>query len=92
MIFVDTWAWAALACRHDQHHAQADGQHRSLQRQGRLYVTTNFVMSEVIAHLYSTLTAPQAQSFVNNVFAATDAGTYRLVDVSRPQFRRAWQM
>ena len=58
----------------------------------RRYITTDFVLSELIAHLYTTLTPAQAQGFVNTLLAVVDAGTYDLVHVSPDQFRRAWQM
>ena len=92
MIFVDTWAWVALACKRDQYHPRAKAEHRRLQRAGRRYVTTDFVLSELIAHLYTTLTAAQAQAFVNSLLAAADADTSQLVHVSPRQFRRAWEM
>ena len=43
---------------------------------GRRYVTTDFVLSELIAHLYTTLTAQQAQDFINHLLATVDAGIY----------------
>jgi predicted nucleic acid-binding protein len=90
MIFVDTWAWVALAARRDQHHRRAKAVHQRLQGSGRLYLSTNFVLSEVIAHLYTTLTPQQAQGFINALLAAVDAGTFHLVHLSADQFRRAW--
>ena len=92
MIFVDTWAWVALALKRDQHHRRVKGQHKVFQRARRLYVTTDFVLSELIAHLYTTLTADQARAFINNLLASADRGTYRLIHVSPQQFRRAWQL
>ncbi|HTH46655.1 MAG TPA: PIN domain-containing protein [Candidatus Limnocylindria bacterium] len=92
MIFVDTWAWVALAQKRDQHHRAAKAQHKRLQKARRRYVTTNFVLSELIAHLYTTLTPDQAQAFINTLLAVVDAGTYDLFHVSPDQFRRAWQM
>ena len=92
MILVDTWAWVALAAKRDQHHRRAKAVHQRLQRSRRRYVTTNFVLSEVIAHLYTTLTPEQAESFVNAVLAAVDAGMYQIVHVSADQFRRAWEL
>jgi hypothetical protein len=41
MIFVDTWAWIALADRRDQYHQQATGQHQQFLKQRQLYVTTD---------------------------------------------------
>ncbi len=67
MIFIDTWAWVALALKGDQHHRRVKGQHKRLQKSRRLYVTTNFVLSELIAHLYTTSTAEKAQGFINSL-------------------------
>jgi len=92
MIFVDTWAWVALACKRDQHHSSAKAAHKRLQRAKRVYATTNFVLSELIAHLYTTLTAAQARCFINSLLAAVDAGSYQLVHVSPDQFRRSWAL
>jgi uncharacterized protein len=92
MIFVDTWAWVALALKRDQHHQPVTVQHKAFQRARRAYVTTDFVLSELIAHLYTTLTADQAQRFINNLLRSTDDGTYRLVHVSPQQFRQAWEL
>lgn len=92
MIFVDTWAWVALALKRDQHHGRVKVQHRTFQRAHRQYVTTDFLLSEVIAHLYTTLTTDQAQSFINNLLVSADTGTYQLVHVSAQQFRRAWEL
>ena len=41
MIFVDTWAWLALALRRDQHHESAKRFHAEIVRSGRQYVTTD---------------------------------------------------
>ncbi len=48
MIFVDTWAWVALALKLDQHHSKAKRAHKQLLRAKRQYVTTDYVLSEVI--------------------------------------------
>jgi predicted nucleic acid-binding protein len=92
MIFVDAWAWIALALKGDQNHRRAKAQHKAFRRAGRRYVTTNFVLGELIAHLYRTLKPTQAQGFINTLLAEADAGTYLLVHVSPDQFRRAWDL
>ena len=92
MIFIDTWAWVALALNKDQYHRKATAAHRRFVKQHRRYVTTDFVLSEVIAHLYSTLPPEKAQAFINTLFESADAGLHQLVHVSPEQFRRAWQM
>jgi predicted nucleic acid-binding protein len=92
MIFVDTWAWIALADRRDPYHAKASAEHRKLRRNRRPYVTTDYVLGEAITYLYDALTATQAQAFMQSVLAAADGGTYQLVHVSPRQFRRAWDL
>jgi uncharacterized protein len=92
MIYVDTWAWVALGLKRDQNHRRVKAQHKTFGRAGRRYVTTDFILSELIAHLDRTLTPAQAQGFINTLLATADAGTYLLVHVSPQQFRRAWEM
>jgi predicted nucleic acid-binding protein len=92
MIFVDTWAWIALADRRDPYHKKATAEHHKLRRRRQRYVTTDYVLGEAITYLYDALTAAQAQAFINSVLAAIDSGTYQLVHVSSQQFRGAWQM
>lgn len=92
MTFVDTWAWVALALKRDQHHREAKAQHQVYQQQGRRYVVTDYVLSELIAHLYTTLTPSQSQAFINGILDAADGGSYELVHVSPQQFRQAWDM
>ena len=92
MIFVDTWAWVALALSRDQFHRKATAAHHRFVKQRRRYVTTDFVLSEVIAHLYSTMASEKAQAFINTLFESADAGLLQLLHVSASQFRRAWTM
>ena len=92
LLFVDTWAWVALALKRDQYHREATVAHGRFRQDHRVYVTTNFVLSEVIAHLYATLTADQAERFINNVLRSCDSSTYRLIHVSPEHFRKAWEL
>ena len=92
MIFVDTWAWIALADQSDQYHAIAAGQHRKLLQQRRQYVTSDFVLTEFINYLYSAAPAHQAEAIITSLFVKIDAGSVQLVHVSPEQFRRAWQL
>ena len=89
MTFVDAWAWIALADKSDQYHAQAKAQHRKFLRAKEPYVTSDYVLGEVITYLYDALPAVQAQSYVNTLLTAVDKGVYRLAHVTPQQFRRA---
>jgi uncharacterized protein len=92
MVFIVTWAWLALALRRDQYHARAKEQHAKLVAAGRLYVTTDYVLGELITQLYRSLSASEAAEFVAAVFAAIEAGTYRLEQISADRFASAWRL
>lgn len=92
MIFVDTWAWVALADKRDPYHQKAKVQHKKLSRAKRKYVTTDYVLGETITYLYDAIGAAPAQEFISKLLAAVDAGTFRMVHVAAPQFRHAWQI
>ncbi|MGD9857585.1 MAG: type II toxin-antitoxin system VapC family toxin [Planctomycetaceae bacterium] len=92
MIFVDTWAWIALADHNDQFHAAARTQHQENLKQRQRYVTSDFVLTEFINYLYSAAPAAQAQAVVDSTFAKVDGGLIELVHVSAAQFRRAWAL
>jgi predicted nucleic acid-binding protein len=92
MIFVDTWAWVALAVTSDQYHGAAKKERGRLKKKRLPYVTTNFVLGEVITHLYRKQRPAEAQAFINAILEAAAEGKHRLVELSSDQFRRAWQM
>ena len=92
MIFVDTWAWLALALRRDQHHVAAKEQHAKFLAEGREYITTDYVLSELITQLYRVIDAAHAATFLNSVLAAIESGRYRLEHVSPSRFAAAWKL
>jgi len=92
MIFIDTWAWIALADKSDPYHRKAKTEHKKLCRARGRYVTTDYVLSETIGYLYPAIGAIQGQTFINTVLASADTGQYLLVHVSPQQFRRAWDL
>lgn len=92
MVFVDTWAWIALAVRRDQHHSAAKRQHAELVSAGRLYVTTEYVLGELITQLYRLTDADTAEAYIGAVLAGVEAGTYQLERVSPQRFSGAWEL
>jgi predicted nucleic acid-binding protein len=92
VIFVDTWAWLALAYKKDPFHAIALAEHRKLVRAGRRYVTTDYVFAELVSALFRAVPFAGARAFGEGLLQAFDAGTYQFVHVSPYQFHRAWQL
>jgi uncharacterized protein len=92
LVFVDTWAWFALALRRDQHHAAAKRIHHSLVAAGRQYVTTDYVLAELATQLYRSFNAPQAETFFAAVLQAVETGVYRLERINADRFAEAWRL
>jgi predicted nucleic acid-binding protein len=92
VIFVDTWAWLALAHRHDPYHGVAVQQHRAFQKQKARYVTTDYVLAEFMTPLFAVLDFAKARRFVETVFQAIQTGRFQLVQVSPIHFEGAWQL
>src|SRR5262249_16136086 len=92
MIFVDTWAWLALAYAKDPYHATAAREHRRLRQQKRGYVTTDYVLDELITALFGVLPFGPARQFTGNLLQSLQQGRNRLVFVSPDQFQRAYQL
>ena len=82
MIFLDSWAWIALADKSDPYHRKAKAEHKKLVRTRQQYVTTDYVLAETITYLYDALSPAQAQGFFNTLIAALDQGAYLLLSLA----------
>lgn len=92
MIFVDTWAWLAIAYTKDPYHAVASAQHQQFRRQKRRYITTDYVLSETISGLFGAVPFGMAKHFMANLFQSIRAGRHRLEFVTPDQFHRAYDL
>jgi len=92
MIFVDTWAWLALAHKQDPYHPAAKRQHRLFQQHRQRYVTTDYVLAELMAPLFRLMSFAKAEQFMLTLFGAVQARQYQLERITADRFERAWQM
>ncbi len=92
MIFVDTWAWLALAYARDPYHPIAVRQHQLFRQQRRRYVTSDYVLSEFISALFRAVPFGPARHFTDNLFQSVQEGRLRLEFVSPAQFHRAYAL
>ncbi len=92
LVFVDTWAWLALALRRDQHHADANRIHQSIVAAGRQYVTTDYVLAELATQLFRSIHAAQADAFFGALLSAIDTDAYRLERITASRFTEAWRL
>jgi predicted nucleic acid-binding protein len=91
-VFVDTWAWIALALRRDQNHLAAKVQHAKFVATGSTYLTTDLIIAELITQLYRVLPAAQAQQFVDSLFMAIGSDAYIMEWISPARFTEAWRL
>ncbi len=92
MIFIDTWAWIGMADDTDQYHRVVIKQHRKHLKASRRYVTTDYVVGELIDFLYDATPESQARDFIRRLLTKADTGILQLVHISPDCFQCAWQM
>ena len=88
MVFVDTWAWLALAYAKDPYQAAAARQHREFRRQKTCYVTTDHVLAEFFSALFRVVPFDSARQFADRLFESFEEGRHRLVFLSPSSFRK----
>lgn len=66
-VFVDTWAWYALADRNDADHEVAQLANEELIRRRAVLVTTNFVLDEAVTLIRYRLDHAAAVSFRHTI-------------------------
>jgi predicted nucleic acid-binding protein len=81
-----------LALSRDQHHLAAPRQHAEFVNRRRTYVTTDYVISELVSRLYRRLEASKAEAFVGAMLRAAEAGKHRIERVIPSRFNEAWQL
>lgn len=92
MIFVDTWAWLALACARDPYHQRAAEQHRRFRQEHRRYLTTDFVLNELISTLFSSSPFDAARRFMDGLLRSFEGGRHELLFVTSGQFHEAYRL
>jgi len=90
-LFVDTSGWASLFVNTQSHHLQADRYFRLAVQQPRIIVTTNDVISELVALLDSPLQIPRPRIFAT-VDAIKTAPYVQIVHVDEATDAAAWSL
>jgi len=88
-LFLDTWAWVALADRRDQWNRAATEVYLRYSR--TLHATSDFVLDEAISQLFLRLPFAHASQFVDQIWAARDDGRLMIVPISEGRFAAAWE-
>jgi len=91
-VFVDTWAWYALADAADADHELAQLANEQLLSEGYTFVTTNFVLDEAVTLIRYKLDHSTAVRFRRTLQQLTDAGLVELVRVDEAHETAAWEI
>ena len=89
-VFVDTSGWASFFVRTDPHHAKASALITQWQQQNRHIVTTNYVLSELIA-LFIRFRV-RRPTVLNYIEAICSAAWIEIVHIDKALDAEAWQL
>jgi len=89
-IFVDTWAWYALADRNDSDHSIAEQANQRLLDEEYIFVTTNYVLSETVTLMRYKMYHSVAVEFWNTMQKLTEMGLVELIRVTETHEVTAW--
>ena len=91
-IFVDTWAWYALADKADKDHARAQAANEKLLDAGYTFVTTNFVLAETITLIRYHIHHAAAVRFWHTLQELVEAELVTLVRADETHEAAAWEI
>ncbi len=91
-IFVDTWAWLALANGDDNYHLAAKECLNQIELNNNKLVTSDYVLDEVITSLFSKTSYESSVRFIETVLLNSAKGKITIERVDEDRFRQAWLM
>jgi predicted nucleic acid-binding protein len=90
-LFVDTSGWANLYISTENYHSQAAEIFQKARQQKQTIMTTNYVLNELVALLYSPLGTPRPHLF-RIVDAIKTASFVQLIHVTPEIDQLAWEL
>jgi len=91
-IFIDTWAWLALANKRDKYHSAARKSYEEIKIKGYRMVTSDYVLDETITALFRSVAFNSAVKFIEAIFLMIEKGKIRLEKVDEERFKAAWSL
>lgn len=90
-IFVDTAGWGHLVDPTQEFHSQAASLYREGRRQGSRFVTTNYILTELVALLTSPVRVPRAK-IIGFISGLKSSPYVDIVHVDAMLDSQAWQL
>jgi predicted nucleic acid-binding protein len=91
-LFVDTWGWLVLANDRDPAFAAVAELRRQYAESGTLWVTTDYVLDEMITRMFAAAPFRHAQAFCKGIFDAQEAGAVRIEPIHGQRFQDAYRL
>jgi len=91
-LFIDTWAWLVLAKVRDPAHATLVRFRETYSRAKWPWITTDYVLDEMITRLFATTTLRDAETFTTAILHAGNAGSLIIERITAHRFTQAYQM
>ena len=92
LVFIDTWAWLALANRKDAYHESAMKGYAEIKAEGCRLVTSDYVLDETITALFRSVIYRSAVKFIESLLAMIESGKLSLKVITEPRFKAAWSL
>ncbi len=59
---------------------------------GLPWITTDYVLDEVVTRLFSKFPFEQAKNFCDGIFDSRNAGALQIIEITPERFQAAWQL
>lgn len=92
LVFIDTWAWLAIANGNDNYHEAAKECLDDIYSKNKKMVTSDYVLDELITSLFSKTSHESSIRFVETVLHSAEKGELAIVRVDERCFQQAWLM
>src|SRR5713226_5030028 len=91
-LFIDTWGWIALGDAKDPGFAAVTELRRAYVERRRIWVTTDYVLSETITRVFSRVRVDKAEQFCSGIFRERELGLLAVEPITSERFRAAYQL
>ena len=92
LLFVDTWAWLALANRKDTYHSVAQRSYAEIKAVGYELLTSDYVLDEVITALFRSVACQKVVEFTESLFSIIKDNKLKLERITKQRFEAAWSL
>jgi predicted nucleic acid-binding protein len=90
--FIDTWAWLVLANDQDPAFENVSKLRAGAARQRGAWVTTDYVLDEMMTRLFTAAPFAAARRFTEAIFESSRLGLVDIEHVTPERFKLAWRL